>query len=387
MSRPLVSVTMVVCNVDRFLAEAIESVLAQTFRDFEFIIVDFGSNDSSKSITSKYAAIDSRIRFQEIPHCGLAEARNAACALAQGKYIAIMDADDVSVPERLSWQVDFMEAHPRVGAVGGAVEWIDAAGRALTVFGNPTQNREIQLALNDRCPLWQPTALMRRDAFVSVGRYRAPFAPAEDYDLWLRIAERFQLANLEPVVLKYRIHPQQVSLQKRTQQTLGMLAAQESALLRRNGLPDSLDAISEITPEVLAALGVSKARVQSEAVSYTSHWIRSMCLAGEHTTALKAAIEALRCNLDHVERWRVADLRLMVARLQWKQGRPLSSGLSALQAVLTRPAMLARPLKPLLRRIGFVGPASNDHGPGESDRNIRRVTECQRARGVVTQDD
>src|SRR6266849_7989485 len=101
MTRPLVSVAMVVCNVDRFLAEAIESILNQTFGDFEFIILDFGSTDRSKSIISEYASKDRRIKFQTIPRCGLAEARNAGCSLAQGRYIAIMDADDIAVTDRL----------------------------------------------------------------------------------------------------------------------------------------------------------------------------------------------------------------------------------------------------------------------------------------------
>ena len=100
MNEPVVSVAMVVCNVERFLAEAIESILAQTYRDFEFVIVDFGSTDRSKEIIAGYAAKDSRVKLHEIPHCGLAEARNAGCFLAQGQYIAIMDADDVSLPER-----------------------------------------------------------------------------------------------------------------------------------------------------------------------------------------------------------------------------------------------------------------------------------------------
>jgi Glycosyl transferase family 2 len=355
MSRPLVSVTMVVCDVvDCYLAEAIESILAQTFRDFEFIIADFGSPDTAKSIVSKYAAIDNRIRSDEIPRCGLAEARNAACSLAQGKYIAIMDADDVCLPERLSWQVDFMEAHPEVGVVGGAVECIDAAGRVLTTWSNPTENRTIQLALNERCLLRQPSTLMRRDAFVALGGYRAPFAQAEDYDLWLRIAERYQLANLEQVVLRYRFHPSQVSVSRRSQQSLCVLAAKVAATSRRNGLPDPLNSVAEITPELLAGLGVTRTMQQRQFASDLRDWVRNLCNAGEYSAALKAALEALRCDLGYVERWRVADLRFTVARLQWKQGRPLRSGLSAAHAVLTRPIMLGRPLKPFLRRIGLV---------------------------------
>src|SRR5215831_10328673 len=121
MDKPLLSVVLVVCNVDRFLAEAIESILGQTFRNFEFIIVDFGSTDKSIAIISDYAAKDSRIKFHTIPRCGLAEARNAGCSFAEGRYIAIMDADDVSVHERLAWQVDFMQKHEDVSVIGGAV--------------------------------------------------------------------------------------------------------------------------------------------------------------------------------------------------------------------------------------------------------------------------
>src|ERR1700733_11651747 len=118
MNRPLVSVAMVVCNVDRFLSESIESILAQTFREFEFIIVDFGSTDKSTTIASSYAAQDSRIKLHTIPCCGLAEARNASCLLAQAQYIAIMDADDIATRDRLMWQVDFMEKRSEVGVLG-----------------------------------------------------------------------------------------------------------------------------------------------------------------------------------------------------------------------------------------------------------------------------
>jgi len=354
MSQPLVSVALVVCNVDRFLAEAIESILAQKFREFEFIIVDFGSTDNSKSIISQYSAGDSRIKFHEIPHCGLAEAHNAACSLAQGKYIAIMDADDVSLPERLAREVDFMEAHPEVGVVGGAVECIDATGKAIVVWGKPAADREIRSAFKEQSPLWQPTVLIRRDAFADVGGYRGPFAPAEDYDLWLRIAEHFQLANLDQVILRYRIHPSQVSYQKRRQQTLGFLGAQLSASSRSEGIPDPLDSITEITPELLAALGVSKTKQQRQLASDRREWIRYMSMAGEDAVALQATLDTLQSDLEYIERWRIADLRLTAAQLYWRQGLHVSAILSAAHAVLTYPVMVGRPLKPLLKKLGLA---------------------------------
>ena len=354
MNKPLVSVVMVVCNVDHFLAESIESILGQTLRDFEFIIVDFGSTDNSKSIISSYAASDSRLKFHIIPSCGLAEARNASCFLAQGQYIALMDADDVSSPDRLMWQIDFMEKHPEVSVLGGAVEWIDTTGRALVTWDNPVGDGEIQSALLERCPLWQPTVLMRREAFVGVGGYRPPFAPAEDYDLWLRMAEHFQIANLKQVVLKYRIHPNQVSMRKRAQQTLGVLAARVAASSRRNGIPDPLNSVKEITPEALAALGVTKASLQSELASESGRWIRNMCMAGEYSVALQAALATLQSDLEYVERRQIADLHLIVARLYWRQRKYLSSLLAAAHAVVTRPVVAGRPLRPVLRRLGFV---------------------------------
>jgi Glycosyl transferase family 2 len=350
---PVVSVVLVVCNVDRFLAESIESILGQTFRDFEFVIVDFGSSDESLAIVSKYSSKDSRIKLHQIPHCGLAEARNASFSFAQGRYVAIMDADDVAVPERLARQVEFMEKHPEVSILGGAVEWIDATGRALATRGNPTGDHEIRSALVERCPLWQPSVLLRREAFVRVGGYRPPFAPAEDYDLWLRMSELFQFANLKEVVLRYRIHPYQVSMRKQKQQTLGKLAAQRSASMRRGGRPDPFDEIQEITPAVLAEWGVTDAKVQNEIALETRRWIRNMCTAGEHVVALKAALDVLKSGLQSIERWQTADLLLMVAGLYWRQNRFLSSFLAAARAVATRPIVVGRPLKPLLLRLGL----------------------------------
>jgi Glycosyl transferase family 2 len=350
--QPLVSVVMVVCNVDRFLAESIESILGQTFRDFEFIIVDFGSADNSKAIVSSYATQDSRIRLYEIPPCGLAEARNAGCFLAQGQYIAIMDADDVSLPERLMWEVEFMEKYPEVGVLGGAKEWVDATGRYLFVNGDPTEDGEIRSALAIRCAFCQPTVLIRSGAFALVKGYRAAFAPAEDYDLWLRIVEHFQCANLKQVVLKYRIHPYQVSFRRRKQQTLSVLAAQVSSASRKSGNPDPLNGVEEITPALLTGLGVSEARQQTALASDSRDWIRNMCLAGEYLVALNAAVEILQSSdVEFAERRQIADLWLAAAWLYWKKKGFLKSLLAVAHALRTRPVLVVRPLKQLLQRL------------------------------------
>jgi hypothetical protein len=361
MNKPIVSVIMVVCNVERFLAEAVESIIAQTFRDFEFIIVDYGSTDRSKSIVSNFADKDERIKLHEIPHCTLPEARNAGCFLAQGTYIALIDADNVSLPRRLQWAVEFMEKHPEVGVVGGGMEAIDATGASLPnsalpfkawATPRPVENREIQSALLSDCVIWQNSVLMRKEAFTRVGGYRTIFLQAEDYDLWLRIAERFEMANLKQPVFKLRHHPYQLSVRKRTQQSLCWLAARASAACRKTGQPDPLDSTKEITPTVLVGLGVSDAAQQEALYDSYLGQLRCMCALGEWSGALNLAMEMLRSSSDwkHVDRRAIANMRLKAARVYWKNNRFLQSIFTAGHAVMTRPMLVGRPLKRLFVR-------------------------------------
>jgi glycosyltransferase involved in cell wall biosynthesis len=351
---PLVSVVMVVCNVERFLAESIESILAQNYGSFEFVIVDFGSTDKTKAIVASYAAKDDRVKHHEISSCGLAEARNAACSFATGKYAAIMDADDVSLPDRLTRQVEFLETHMQVAVLGGAVEWIDTGGNSLIVRENPTGHREIEAVLRECCPLWQPSVMLRRDVFLAAGGYRAAFASAEDYDLWLRLAERCEIANLPEVVLRYRIHPFQVSMRKQTQQTLGILAARVSSEARRAGHKDPLDGVKKITPELLSRLGISPRELHSELVMNRRQWVRHMSMAGETSAALEAALAIAHSDLSGVEPWQIADLQLTIASLYWRLGKYGKSFLSGCRALVTRPIVAGRPLRPLLQRLRWV---------------------------------
>jgi hypothetical protein len=354
MNTPVVSVVLVVCNVERFLEEAIESILDQTFGDFEFVIVDYGSTDQTKTIVRKYAEADERVHLHEIAHCGLGQARNTACSLAQGRYIALMDADDVALPERLQLEVEFMEEHPEVGLLGTGVQWINAAGRPLYVCCHPKDDDEIRRALVDFCCFWQPTVLLRKEAFVRAGGYRDAFSPAEDYDLWLRVIEHYRCANLDKVLLKYRMHPHQVSFRKRKQQTLGILAAQRSAVMRQNGELDIFDVVDAITPEVLAKVGITEP-MQDRAFMYEARrWIRHMIMAGEVSAAMENATQLLRLPWIGVDEWQIADLHLMVAGFQWKR-REYSQGIrSAFQAVRVRPKVLGRPLRPCLQWLGLV---------------------------------
>lgn len=351
MKTPTVSVVMSVFNGEHFLPEAVESILGQHFRDFEFIIIDDGSTDRSAAILDSYPDRDARVRVYHEEHAGLVKSLNRGCDLALGKYLGRMDADDIASSDRLALQVDFMEAHPEIGVLGGAAEWIDSTGKSLGVYPFPAEDSEIKADLLHYCALWHPTVLLRKEVFVWAGGYRSGVFGAEDYDLWLRIADHFHLANLQAVVLKYRIHPYQVSMRKRMQQTLGALAAQLAAKRRKEGLPDPLDEVKEITPESLVAWGIPLAEQRRKLMSDCRRWIRLMCMAGEYPTALKAAIEALQADVEDVERWQTADLHLTVAQLSWREGRILSSAFSVVRALLTRPLVAGHLMKRLLKGL------------------------------------
>lgn len=350
---PLVSVVMVIRNVERFLPEAIESILRQTYRNFEFIIVDFGSTDRSKAIAAGYAADDPRIALSEISPCSYIGAKIAACSLPKGKYIAIQDADDVSLPDRLAAEVDFLDSHPKVGLLGGSVQWINANGDFLPSADDyPSDDEELRKELRVRNPFWHPTVLIRREAFVRTGGYRAVFVQSDDYDLWLRITEHYQCANLKQKVLNYRIHPQQLSFRKRKDQIVCALAAQASAAMRREGKPDPLDSVTEITPALLSEMGVNEElQMKSLAGGYFGY-INHMFDAGSYAAVPEATEEMIQvCQGPYLEPRLVSDMHVLSAKAHWKRGKVLEGAFSLARAIRARPRVVARPIRMLQQRL------------------------------------
>jgi hypothetical protein len=230
---PLVSVLLPVWNGERFLAAAIDSITAQTFRALELIVIDDGSTDRSLAIARELAARDPRVVVLPRPRRGLTEALNAGIAAARGSLLARMDADDLAVPTRLAQQVAYLDAHPRCVVVGGAVEVVDDAGRRLGVTRFPTAHGDIVAALvGGRSGLAHPAVLMRHDAVAAVGGYRASTFPSEDLDLWLRLRDLGEFANLDEPLLRYRRHPSAVGVRERGRQlatTRALVAASRAA--------------------------------------------------------------------------------------------------------------------------------------------------------------
>jgi glycosyltransferase involved in cell wall biosynthesis len=193
---------MSVYNGQEHLREAVDSVLDQTFADFEFLIIDDGSTDRTLEILKGYD--DSRIRLIEQENRGLVHSLNRGLEEARGKYIARMDADDVSLPERFSSQVAFLDAHPEIGILGTKVVYIDREGNIADTWQVPTLPGEIGWQLFFGTCLAHPSVMMRRELVLALGSYDGKALHAEDYDLWARAASMTKLANLESLQVQRR---------------------------------------------------------------------------------------------------------------------------------------------------------------------------------------
>lgn len=206
---PCVSVLMPVRNGGSYCEAAIQSILGQTFHDFEFIIIDDGSTDETGQLIERYRLIDSRVRVHSQAGQGLVAALNRGLSLARGRYIARMDADDVSLPDRLALQVAFMESHPAVGICG---TWIETFGTPqAAVRRYPSDGAVISAWLLFESVLAHPSVIMRKEVLARHGlSYDAAVPHAEDYDLWVRAGRHTGLANIPEVLVRYRMHPQQV---------------------------------------------------------------------------------------------------------------------------------------------------------------------------------
>jgi GT2 family glycosyltransferase len=203
---PVVSVAMCVYNGQRHVAEAVESILGQTFTDFEFIIINDGSTDGTADILAGYD--DPRLRVITQVNQGLTLSLNRALELCRGHYVARMDADDVSLPRRLEHQVAWLENHPRLGALGTAVWVIDDWGKVVpeegqleTITGVEAVARHL---IEGHNALIHGSVTMRREAVERVGSYREEFEYSQDYDLWLRIMEHYEVDNLPQVLYHWR---------------------------------------------------------------------------------------------------------------------------------------------------------------------------------------
>ncbi|WP_371803575.1 glycosyltransferase family 2 protein [Candidatus Lokiarchaeum ossiferum] len=200
-------------NGSKYIAEAIESILNQDFVDFEYIIVDDASTDNSVAIIQEYATKDSRIRFfKNKENFGITKTRNLGFSLrsSKSKYFAILDDDDISLPNRISMQVRFLEKNLSYGMVGSNVIIIDENSKILGYRYYPQKDEDLRKAILKHNPFTQSSVMLRCSSIIEVGNYLLEWNGTEDYDYWLRLGVNFKFANIYEPLVKYRLSSTQI---------------------------------------------------------------------------------------------------------------------------------------------------------------------------------
>jgi glycosyltransferase involved in cell wall biosynthesis len=210
---PVISVVMAVYNGAQYLDEAIASVLGQTYRDFEMIVLDDGSTDDTPEILRSYAARDARIHVVSQANAGFIASLNRGCQLARGQYIARMDPDDISTPDRFTRQVDYLTSHPAVGIVGSWLDFVDEKGNWSSTWRTPVTPGGIRWRLLFENVLGHNVVMMRRDVLERCNYYTPGAVHVEDYDLWIRALYVTEIANIPSPLIRYRIHTASASRQ------------------------------------------------------------------------------------------------------------------------------------------------------------------------------
>jgi len=290
---PRVSVVMPMRDAAAHLVESVESILAQSFDDFEFMIFDDGSRDASCQIVEGYAKADPRIRLFRGSAVGLAVWLREGVSRAKGELIARMDADDVSHPERFARQVAYLEAHPDCVALGTQILIVDPERRPIQRREAPLDHEAIDAALlrgrADALP--HSAAMFRRGALLEAGNYRTDRLWHEDVDLLLRLAEIGRLANLPDVLLEYRRHPRAVGAAHRREQRVTLKRVLADAARRRG--------ISEHEMRVLPDL-------QGTRIEDLWHgWARGALGGGNRATARHYARLLIRAEPCSLRSWRL----------------------------------------------------------------------------------
>lgn len=247
---PRVSVLMAVYNGEAYLEEALDSLLGQTWRDFELVVVEDGSTDGTPDILQRYARADGRIVMVENPkNLGLVKSLNRGLAVCRGEYVARADADDVALPERLERQVRFLDERGEVGLLACAFYRMDAEGRVLKAMHPPTDDRFIRLRQLFMSSFVHSGVMFRRELVASVGGYDENCVHMEDVDLWARLREHTRMANLAEPLVYYRVHTQSI-MQTRDaaarERSLGVPRRLQSAYLGRPVEREASAAMTEL---------------------------------------------------------------------------------------------------------------------------------------------
>lgn len=251
---PSVSVILPVYNAAPYVKEAVQSILSQDHENFEFIIIDDGSADASGAILRDLAGKDTRIRLVQRENKGLVATLNEGLSLARAPFIARMDADDVSLPNRLTLQVERMMLEPDLAVLGGGIRYMDSAGRLGRTVAYPVGSK-VDAALLWGAPVAHPATMIRTETARCTGGYPTAFPHAEDYAFWVRLREHGHIDNLSQTILHYRVHGQSMSHVHASMQRTSTLRAQALWLADTQPSPSLMMIASNI--DFLEALPLS----------------------------------------------------------------------------------------------------------------------------------
>lgn len=291
MDKPMVTVLMSVYNGERFLKEAIDSILNQTFTDFEFLIINDGSTDRSVEIIESYE--DPRIRLiNNEKNLKLIASLNKGISLARGKYIARMDCDDVSMPDRLEKEVNFLENSLDYGLVGTYYTVIDGEGKDQYNVSYPSSNELIKLFLSLNCPLAHGSIMGRTELFKQNLYGSEESYAVEDYELWTRMSKVTKIHNIPEYLFKYRIYGESFSDTK-TQ----LMYNQTLEISKKLYINNKKEYKELIKKQILDDLYTQE---KEETVAYINKWLKSFAkrflYVREFGYALRLYIKYIRIN-------------------------------------------------------------------------------------------
>lgn len=289
---PTVTVAIPVYNAELYLREALESVLSQSYEDFEVIVINDGSTDGSLAILREYEASDSRVRVISRDNMGLITTLNEIIDNARGDYIARMDADDICMPDRFERQIKFLKENPQVVCVGSKTLLIDDRGYPICPFHESKDHLAADAAnMAGKTSICHPTAMMRREAVIRVGGYHKKYKHAEDIDLWLRLAETGEIYSMGEILLKYRQHLDSIGYRETEAQLNSIRMAIEDAMVRRNIKISSLQLNSE-------------PRLSAKVFEHHCKWVWWALSSGNVKTARVHAFKALKLSPFNINTWK-----------------------------------------------------------------------------------
>jgi len=322
----------------RFLPATLASILGQTFRDLELIVVDDGSTDATPAILAEAARRDPRVRVERLVRGGHTRATTHGLSLARGELYAHCDHDDVWEPARLERGVAHLDAFPEVGVVGTSATVIDAEDREIGVTEPPCAPGAVAAAMREGDAVVNSTALARLSVVRSLGGHRQAFHQTSDYDLWMRASERTGVANLPERLVRYRVHFGNASVRRLEVTARGLVAVRTAGRHRREGRPEvPLDDRVYDPDELIRVLGADPREVAPEAFGAAQYFADLARRAGDAAAERVLLRQTYRLGREAgLSRSRARHLLERASALHAEQGRPARALVARLTARLTR---------------------------------------------------